>query len=78
MNVSVQQDKEHPLARMTALITDFIGIKPSRQNFLPYGLHVNVVLLLDHECLTRIKPHFHSYAYNIHILQRIVNSLSPF
>ena len=66
------------MARMTALITDFIGIEPSRQNFLPYGFHVDIVLLLDHERFTWVKPHFHSYAYNIHILQHIVNSLSPF
>ena len=74
MYVSLYQDKKHSLPWVSILISNFIDVESSCNNFLLYGFHVNVVFFLDDEGLLRVEPYFLFSNYNIHTLQHDVNT----
>ena len=61
---------------MTFLIFHLVAIESTCKDFLPYGLHIDAMLLFDHQSLLRIKAHLCFYIYNIHNLQISVKYIS--
>lgn len=76
MNIPIHKNKKHSLALMFCLVINHSSNKTACKDFLPYGLHIDAMLLFDHQSLLRIKAHLCFYIYNIHNLQISVKYIS--